>query len=642
MLKTRIVDELGERALLLPDFVNRGLAANDRVKYLFSLLQGARQKALDPQADPPDLHAERLASGVEDAGLDRVAAESRLSESGDLLIPQSARIYRMIGDCIGEMLVAAEVGADPDHESLTRRFRDLFHADAVGADDIVRSDLIGAMTNARRGSGDSLHLLVMDLHKVLNRLQAGMAVESIDGAMVYGIEDADRSRIAAFMRGLNATAVLKFDHPGLGTTATRSGSALVLQNDIGTTDAHVLIIRAEQSEVSVTYTDVHLRRTRFFQSLFEHWQVDWNHTQSRHSERLEEGADFYGMTGRYAAAGEADLEAFLAFLGSRIVFLIDWNRARKRLRGLVKNRSAVALLKWAADHDYGHRAFLELGAENLVHEAIQRAIPGPYRYGSTLHDVLEPDEAIAFLRFVLKCTAEGLREGRSARMVQDEVRAELLEHVTTSEENYLLLLADHAALMAELANAVRDGIARARTGAAGQYLERVARRAKRWESQADQIVAKVRDMARRATGNEEYAELCGSMDEVADQLEDAAYLLGMLPTVESLDAVEWPLNQLAEKVLTGVHTLVSCLESMTHLKRGAPREDMHDFLAAIDRMEKIEHDTDELERKITTALIERAADAGQLHLFSQLARRLERSADWIARCGWKMRDHVLT
>ena len=35
---------------------------------------------------------------------------------------------------------------------------------------------------------DSLHILVMDLHKAINALQAGLAEESIDGARVWGIE----------------------------------------------------------------------------------------------------------------------------------------------------------------------------------------------------------------------------------------------------------------------------------------------------------------------------------------------------------------------------------------------------------------------------------------------------------------------
>ena len=47
------------------------------------------------------------------------------------------------------------------------------------------------------------------------------------------------------MAGLNRTAKLKFTHPGLATTATRAGGRLVIQNDIGTTDAHVIVIHVK-------------------------------------------------------------------------------------------------------------------------------------------------------------------------------------------------------------------------------------------------------------------------------------------------------------------------------------------------------------------------------------------------------------
>jgi hypothetical protein len=47
------------------------------------------------------------------------------------------------------------------------------------------------------------------------------------------------------MRGVNATRALKLDHPGLDTAATRDGARLLLQNDIGTNDAHVLVIQVE-------------------------------------------------------------------------------------------------------------------------------------------------------------------------------------------------------------------------------------------------------------------------------------------------------------------------------------------------------------------------------------------------------------
>ena len=113
----------------------------------------------------------------------------------------------------------------------------------------------------------------MDLHKELNRLQQQIASETIDGACVYGIQAEDRPLISAFMSGLNRTRGLKFDHPGLGTTATRSGERLILQNDIGLTQAHILVIHVEPPQASLTCPDVHPQRLLFFQDLFLRFAV---------------------------------------------------------------------------------------------------------------------------------------------------------------------------------------------------------------------------------------------------------------------------------------------------------------------------------------------------------------------------------
>ena len=67
--------------------------------------------------------------------------------------------------------------------------------------------------------------------------------------------------------GVNRTAKLKFNHPGLATTATRNGGRLMIQNDIGTTDAHVIVIHVEGLTVNVTYTDLHAERLSFFQDM---------------------------------------------------------------------------------------------------------------------------------------------------------------------------------------------------------------------------------------------------------------------------------------------------------------------------------------------------------------------------------------
>jgi hypothetical protein len=116
----------------------------------------------------------------------------------------------------------------------------------------------------------------MDLHKALNKLTADCSEQILAGAHVFGLHDEDRAAVQAFMRGVNETRALKFNHPGLDTMATRSGGKLLIQNDIGTTDAHVVVVAIKNNVVTVTYTDVHLARAKFFIALFDKFAAEWS------------------------------------------------------------------------------------------------------------------------------------------------------------------------------------------------------------------------------------------------------------------------------------------------------------------------------------------------------------------------------
>jgi uncharacterized protein Yka (UPF0111/DUF47 family) len=443
------------------------------------------------------------------------------------------------------------------------------------------------------------------------------------------------------MRGVNSTAPLKFDHPGLGTTATRSGDGLVLQNDIGTTDAHVLVVRVRGTGVVVTYTDIHPRRAAFFMSLFDGTGARWEDTRSQKAEGLAESEAYVLCTGRFEADDEASLQRFLAFLGSRIVFLIDWNKARKRLRHFMRQRDAIDLLKWAADHDHGHRGFLELGGERLIYETLEAAGSTPVRYGERLDRVLGRDTVLDHMQFVLRTAARGLLGKRSARLIRDEIKADLLERLHTAEEGFFALLADQAALACELAEALRSGLADASTPGGCERLQRIAERAKHWETQADGLVMQLRQRVEHASEGPWFARLAHDLDDVADMLEEAAFLLPLLPQVDTPAPLHRPLLDLAALVLDGTRALVSCLETARHVQRGGAREDLHDLLEAVDRIVTLEHETDRAERQVTLTLIAAHADHRQLHLLSSLGKRLESSADAMARCALLLRDRVL-
>jgi uncharacterized protein Yka (UPF0111/DUF47 family) len=642
VLKTRIVDELGESALLLPSYLNSALAANDRVKYYFSLLQAAQMHADRPAGEWSSLREEREASGVEDGGLDAVVGGSRREDTGGYHIPLAGHIQERMHAEIAEMLkpLTASGSASRRASDYQRRLDAMTTAAPDLSGEKVPADYVGAVTTAQRKRGDSLHLLVMDLHKELNRLQTAIAVETIDGAAVYGLDDADRALVKAFMGGLHSTAPLKFDHPGLGTTATRTGSKLVIQNDIGTTDAHVMVIHVTDLTTILTYSDVHLRRARFFQDLFEPFGVRWEGIDSRQVAGLAESEEFYVCLGHHVARDRAELERYLAFTGSRLVFLIDWNRARKRLRQFIRSKDAIGILKWAADNNTGHRGFLQAGGENLLYGAIERAARTPIRYGQRLDEVLGTEAVADFLKFVLRTAADGLREGRSVRWIRDEVTAELLNHFQSAEHTILSVASDHATLIAEIAEVVRGGVLHG-AGSVPAQLLRAATRAKQWETRADDLVNRVREMVSRSPGTECYRTLIGEQDDVADSLEEAAFLLVLMADIAPADGIRATLQQLAGAVVDASHELIKCLECALLIQRGAPREDMQDFLEAVDRALTLEHRTDDIEREIRVGLIRERADSGQIQLYSQIAARLEEAADSASRTVLRLRDHVL-
>src|SRR5262245_10311483 len=164
---------------------------------------------------------------------------------------------------------------------------------------------------------------------------------SIDRAAIAGLSQADRRLVRAFLQGLNETASRAFDRSGLQTLAAREGDRLSIQTELGTKDAHVQV-HVGPGEATVLYTDCHRPRSRFFRDLMRPHIVEWE--TSRPSAALEKNV------GKYMAPRQEELEDFVRCLASRLVYLVDWNRARKRLSRIVKNADAIELLKWAADN----------------------------------------------------------------------------------------------------------------------------------------------------------------------------------------------------------------------------------------------------------------------------------------------------
>lgn len=647
--KPLIVSELGAHALLLPQSLAQALAANDRIKLCFTLLQSAQQHAEQPGAPASDLAAELRALEL-DPQLEAAVRDSRREPDGRLFVPGAAQVLRLIRADLTAMRAPLALAETAEAESLEARERKLLSDLPPIGEDRLPAGFIKSITHARRSSetlsgdrsgNDSLHLLVMDLHKALNALQSSLSQEILDGAHVWRILDSDRPLVRAFMAGVNETAPLKFNHPGLDTTATRAGHQLIIQNDIGTTDAHVLVVRVEDTTATLTYTDVHSQRLEFFQSLFSSFAVSWSEPSAHRNDKLSGENEYRLVVGRFQATDAAALRRYLAFLGSRIVFLIDWNHARKRLREFISKADSVRVLKWAADNNIGHRGFIELGGERLLQEAIGFAQRAPLRYGERLHETLGSEVAYDFIRFVLRESTAGLLQRRSERFIRDEIKAELARRFRSGHANILLIGLKHAERVFDLAIGLREGLSRYTEPQGAEMLQQLAQRARTWEQECDVMVTKVRSLAGRTSKPDVYAELLHTSDEAADGLEEAAFLMIHLVTVAPCQGLMDPLRALAELLVAGAQESVKMYEAASHVTREGDREDVQDFFAAVDRVVAIEHDTDTAERAVTSALLAGTSNATTLYLVAGLASALERAADGMALAALQLRDHLL-
>ena len=644
-MKSRVLEAIGLTELRRASDVGDALTANDRVKYLFSLLQMAASHADHPEQAVSGLRRERRACGIDDASLDDMVETAQLRD-GQYRLPGAAKVMRLIVDQMHRM---AEPVIAAGKTGFGDRLKALLDGLPPAAGDCLTSTDIAAITRMERQTNraerkDGLHRLVMDLHKELNALQAALAEEMLDGAAVYGLAETDKPWVKAFMGGVNRTAGLKFDHPGLATTATRAGERLVIQNDIGTTDAHVIVIHIEALIVTVTYSDVHPERVRFFQDMLAPMNVAWDGARSAQSATLAAGMPFQLITGSFLAADEAECRRYLEFLGSRLVFLIDWNKARKQLRGFLRGPQRLEVLLWAAQNDAGHRGLLEIGGARAINEAIEATAGTAMRFGDRLCDVLGTGPGVAFVRFVMQAASHGLLHGQSHALIEDRIRTELQRHFNDDERRLLGVARDHAGLIFEIASLVNDGVLTAGTSEDG--FAKGADRARRFEHDADLLVVAAREAARRRPDRSVFRTLLETADDAADHLEDVAFLLDLLaggklglhkPGGETLNA----LRGLAALTVEATQEWIKALAHAAHVTNPGPREDIDDFLTAIHRVASLEHDADDAQRYLTRLAVQHTKDFRQLHLYTAISDGLEESMDALKHASLTLRGHVL-
>jgi uncharacterized protein Yka (UPF0111/DUF47 family) len=638
-MKSQIIEQLGQADILLPSLVAEGLAANDRIKVRLSALQAAAQHARAPDSPATDLQVECHAAGIAPAAIAALIGGAHLAGEGRMAAPNLTRLMQEIDDDAAAMIRAVGAGNSSDGDAMNARLAAIRTTGSLEASNEIDVARVAALTGVAKDGADSLHRLVMDLHKALNRLAAGCSEEILDGAHVFGLHPEDRAAVESFMRGLNATRALKFDHPGLDTMATRSGGRLLIQNDIGTTDAHVVVIAVENNAVTVTYTDVHSARAKFFVALFEKFQTKWSGLDRHVATGLGEDNAFFLVTGRYQAESTEDRNSFLAALGAALVFLIDWNKARKLLRSWVAKDDAARILEWAARQRIGHRGFLELGGNELIGAAVRNAAPARNGFGERLDQALGRSAAVDFLKAAMRASTEALSAGRSVRLVRDQIEADLVRRLERVDSALLAIVLRQAGLAHDLTALIAHHIAELQAGRPSDS-KQLAARAGQIERKADRIALEARNEVARLNAGPIIEQLVDRVEESIDELEQAAFIASLAPGGIN-PALLSALAELCAVATTATEAAASGLAAAVDVPEGH-RADSEDALNAVVRLIDAEHAADERERDVTARVFAGGFDVATSLSVLELARAIERATDRLAGFGHLLRRHIMT
>ena len=644
MLKDKVIESLGQSSLLLPAWVKAALVANDRLKLYLTMLQSAAQHANSPELPLQDWGRDLAQVGLHDSEWLQNLVKSAYLQDRKLIIPQLNHLLNALSTDLSIMArPICDTGRECLPELVEQRNMWLQKFQAMEDDEGLDREVISDLTHGNRKAGCCFHILVMDLHKQLNAMASEIATENLNGAHVWQIVDADRSLILAFMRGLHRTSPLRFSHPGLDTAATHDGERLLIQNDIGTNDVHVLVIEVEHRTVSLTYSDLHAGRFDFFRQMLEEIGFEWTIFNPITSEGLNASKPYLVGKATFKAQDDDFLRVGLEAVGSRIVFVIDWNRARKRLQNFVRKPQAIILLRRAAKEEWGHMAWLLAGGERLVFNAMQTVDSEAFRVGDRLDEVLGDAPATEFLSELMRISSVMLRQQQPVALLADEARM-LLARMLRQRTFEFDLVAEHAAYCHALALALCDALDIGATADAAQSECRVLR-AKTLERRADHLLMEARQRAERQSRWASVVALLEKSDDVADALEEA-FFIHSLTLEEPLSGLTTPVKEaicrLADTTLAAIQDQVRAIEIARHVSDRSDPDETELFLQTLWRMLRAERICDDMSRQARVTIVRslHASPVGLL-LASDLVTTIEKASDSLLTAGYALRKMVL-
>jgi uncharacterized protein Yka (UPF0111/DUF47 family) len=269
---------------------------------------------------------------------------------------------------------------------------------------------------------------------------------------------------------------------------------------------------------------------------------------------------------------------------------------------------------------------------------VRRAAPNRIGFGERLDHALGRDASVDFLKAVLRVSTEALLQGSSVRLARDRIEADLIRHLQRVDTALLTIVMRQAGLAREIAAGIACCIAEQQAGRPYNRAA-LASRARRIEEKADRIAMEARGEIARFNADPTIKNLVDRIEEAIDELEQAAFVASVIPSVVAPELLE-PLVRLCATVVKGTEAAASGVAAAADVPEGQ-RADSEDALAAVGRLIDAEHDADAAEREVTAMVMQGEFDFKTALCVLDLARTLERATDRLAGFGHLLREHVL-
>jgi uncharacterized protein Yka (UPF0111/DUF47 family) len=224
------------------------------------------------------------------------------------------------------------------------------------------------------------------------------------------------------------------------------------------------------------------------------------------------------------------------------------------------------------------------------------------------------------------------------RLARDRIEADLIRHLQRVDTTLLAVVLRQSGLAREIAAGVASCVAEQRAHRSCDC-GALATRARRIEEKADRIAIETRSEIARLGADSSIKGLVDRMEEVIDELEQAAFVTSIVPDKVAPQLLE-SIAGLCTTVVSATEAAAAGVAAAAEMPEGN-RADSEDALAAVGRLIDAEHRADEAEREVVGTVMRGEFDLKTAFSVIDLARTLERATDRLASFGHLLREHVL-